>query len=74
MREVGSGSGGREGGLRKGTSDEGMELGMDRAMERGRGRKRAEEGWCNGARKMYLGGGAWEEGRLGGRETSRDVA
>ena len=73
MREGGSGSGGRECGLRKGTSEERTGLGVDRARKRGGGRKRAEEGGCNGARKMYL-GGAWEEGKYGGRETSRDVA
>ena len=35
MRE--DGSGGREGGLRKGTNEEGTELGMDRSRERGGG-------------------------------------
>ena len=37
MREGGSGSEGREGGLRKGTSEEGTELGMDGVRERGKG-------------------------------------
>ena len=47
MREDGSGSIGREGGLRKGTSEEGTELCMYGA--RG-GRKRAEERGSNGER------------------------
>ena len=52
MREGGSGSGGREGRLRKGTSKEWM----DGAKERGQG------GGSNGAREKRK-GGAWEEGR-----------
>ena len=37
MRDDGSGSGGREVGLRKGTSEEGKELCMDGARERWEG-------------------------------------
>ena len=55
MREGGSGSGGREGRLRKGTSE--TELGMDGARERG-------EGGCTGARERYR----EERGRKGDRE------
>ena len=59
MREGGSGSGGREGRLRKGTSKEWM----DGAKERGQGgSERREEGAINGAREKRK-GGAWEEGR-----------
>ena len=47
MREGGSGSGGREGRLRKGTSEEGM----DGANERGKG-----GGGSNGARERRKGG------------------
>ena len=44
-REGGSGSIGREGGLRKGTSEEGTELCMDGARGRGEGgRERRREG------------------------------
>ena len=50
MREGGSWSGRREGGLRKGTSEEGTELGMEGKR---RGRKRAEEGGCNRVRERY---------------------
>ena len=35
------------------------------------GRKRAEEGVSNETRERRK-GGAWEEGRYGGRETSRE--
>ena len=62
MREGGNGSGGREGGLRKGTSEERTELGMDGNGKRG-GRKRAEEGGCNGTRERYR----EERGREGGK-------
>ena len=45
MRVGGSGIRGREGGLRKGTSEEGTELGMDGASERGEeGNERRREG------------------------------
>ena len=68
MREGGSRSGGREGRLRKRTSEEGM----DRAKERGQGgSERRKEG------AMERGRGEREEhGRMGdreGRETSREV-
>ena len=58
--EGGSGSGGREGGLRKGTSENGTELGMDGARERGEG---GIERGCNGARERYR----EERGRKGDR-------
>ena len=58
----------REGGLRKGTSEEGTELGMNGARERGEGRKRAEERRYNGARERYREERARRE--IGGRETS----
>ena len=67
MREGGSGSGGREGRLRKGTNEEGM----DRANERGKGgSERREEGATERGR-----GEREERGRKGdrGRETSREV-
>ena len=58
MREGGSGSGGREGRLRKGTSKEWM----DGAKERGQGGSDRREEGSNGARGKRK-GGAWEEGR-----------
>ena len=65
VSEGGSGSGGREGGLRKGTSEEGTELGMDGARKRG-------EGGSDRRRE-----GATERGRgtgrsVGGREIERE--
>ena len=61
MKEGGSGSGGREGGLRKGTSEEGTELSLDEARERGR-----EEASIGGRVQRSEGEvqrGAGEEGR-----------
>ena len=63
MRTGGSGSGGREGGLWKGKSEEGTELGMDGARETGEG-ERAEERGAN-----ERGRGATEES---GRDRDRE--
>ena len=62
-RECGSGSIGRVGGLRKGTSEEGTELCMDGARGRGDGgSERRREGATEGGRGAIKGGSS-EEGR-----------
>ena len=69
-REDGSGSGGRERGLRKGTRQE-------RSEGKRRESKRAEEGGSNGARERIK-GGAWvngdrDGGKLQGRYPEEDT-
>ena len=74
-RRMGAGVGpiGREGGLRKGTSDEGTELCMYGARGRGeRGSELRREGATERGRGAIKGGPS-QEGRWGGTDTSREV-
>ena len=65
MRVGGSRIRGREGGLRKGTSEEGTELGMDGASERGEeGNERRREGAAERGRGTGRSVGGREGGKL----------